>query len=596
MPDRLLVRVSDERTVEAEATWGQRAIWSCIQFMGEHDPYFNAGRVLPVPQRCGLTDVAEALGELLRRHETLRTVFEFADSTLRQTVQGCGELPVAVEPLSTAGHASADAAAWTRMYQLAGLVLPVHEWPVRIAVLTEDDRPRFVAVVFSHLAVDHTGADLVMADLAELLAGKRPPLPECRPVDQAAYERSEAGQATSATALRHWARTFRTIPASIFDYRTHDTGEHRFRRMIMYSEAVTAAAAAAAARLRVTSSAVLLAAQALVLGRYTGHDVVPVQLICANRDAERERLVGTVAGDGIVRVDLAQDSFARVVRRTFLAGVGAYRFGYYDPEAAWHLRAAEHLARGAVLGIGVYFNDVRDSVPSGVPTDPADERTIRRLAAATRIEQAGGWDLMDARVFLTVATAGAATRLSMLCDTAYVPTDDIVALLHGIERVVIAAATDDLTAQLISEAVGVPSVARGPDWVRGPDGWVDLAGTRALWRDLLPEGAVGGVFPDEDPTLTGSGLVGYLAGPQIGDLGDLHETFVAALGERTDVRAPSRYVRCAHGPDDPDDRLAWEKCPVLVEETGRRAEGTTGRLSVDPAVRRAAWVAAGAGC
>ncbi|WP_204003740.1 condensation domain-containing protein [Micromonospora lutea] len=588
--------MADQRTVDAEATWGQRAIWSCIQFMGEHDPYFNAGRVLPVPQRCGLTDVADALGELLRRHETLRTVFEPAGSTLRQTVQGAGELPVAVEPLSNAGDASADGAAWARMYELAGLAFRMREWPVRIAVLTEDDRPRFVAMVFSHLAVDHTGADLVMADLAELLAGRRPPLPERQPIDQAEYERSAAGQATSAAALRHWVRVLRSIPASIFDYRTHETGEHRFRRMIMYSEAVTVAAAVAAARLRVTSSAVLLAAEALVLGRYTGHEVVPVQLICANRDAERDRLVGTVAGDGVVRVDLAQDSFARIVRRTFLAAVGAYRFGYYDPEAAWRMRAAEHLARGAVLGIGVYFNDVRDSVSSVRPTDPVDGQSLRRIAAATRIEESGGWGLMDARVFLTVAAAGSSTRLSMLCDTAYVPTDDIVALLRGIERVVIAAATDDLSAQLLSETIGVPPVARGPGWVRGPDGWVDLAGTRALWRDLLPDGTVGGVFLDEDPALIGSGLVGYLAGPPVGDVGDLHEAFVAALGERTDVRAPARYVRCAHGPDDPDDRQAWAKCPVLAEETGRRTEGSTGRLSVDPAVRRAAWVAAGAGC
>ncbi len=580
MLDRIIISVKDAPSGVYPATWGQRAMWSCIKYLGDEEPRFFGVRILPVNPAADMAHVAQALGAVLKRHDTLRTIYHHDGDKLWQTVEGAGQLAVSCQ--SAAPGESAGDVARSIASGLAGEPVAMSGWPLRAAIIQAEGRPVFLVIVYSRIALDHGAAAILFAELRLLLDFGEPDRSYRSPADQSAYENSDSGQAVNAAAMAYWAKTLACGPVSIFDYQERPPATPRFITVSLDSSDVNAALDHAARRMAASSTAIMLAAEAVLLSRYTGHRLIPIQIISSNRyESQMRDVVGTLAWDSLIVLDAGAPTFGEVVRKASQAALIACRHGHYNPEEAWRLRAAEQLRRGGYLDLGSHLNYVSDVRPVGEPvpqTPTATEAGGRRLAGS------GGWEMNDARFFLTVRGIGTITRLSLCCDTAYVPAADMRQLLQDLECLLLSLADGDVELDRWGARANCVPAPRGPGWASCGDGWIDEAATERTWATVLG-GAPGAIFTTGDQGGPGDyGLVAYLADADDRPLAGLHEAFTRRLGERTDIRAPAWYIRCAAAPERRDSRQAWMRLPVLEQGSGRRSL-PGGVTSSDPADR-----------
>ncbi|MFC1419785.1 condensation domain-containing protein [Streptacidiphilus cavernicola] len=420
-------------------TWGQRAIWKSIRWLGDDAHYFNIRRIEPVPADLDSGQVEAALSALLCRHEALRTRFLETQDGWTQQVAAEGTLLLdRVEAGPGGGAEAADRLA----RELVGRTFRhAEEWPFRCALVLEDGRPAHLVLVFSHLGVDFWGVRELESDLRELFAGKESPAPSWQPLDQALFETEGPGAARGAASVEYWRRTLRAVPASLFRPVDDQGRPERFVRLGMDSPATAVAATVLAERCQVSTGTVLLAATAAVLGAHTGHSTVALQLIAVNRHDERSRrLVAAMAENALFALDVADGSFEQTVRRAFLAGMNAYRHAQYDPSAVDVVLDEARERSGGTLDLGYFFNDKRmhdrwEDLPAGREPD-----ALRALTGRTEISFVGAWERQDAAFFVHTTYAPDTCLLYLMADTELIARADIERLLRAFETLLVEAA------------------------------------------------------------------------------------------------------------------------------------------------------------
>jgi hypothetical protein len=540
-------------------------VWTCVEELGVDPAAFNLARIVDVPAGCDTERVLMALAGVVHAHDALRTVLSRSDGGLRQTAAGSGNLEVVIHEATTDDPRTAARAAAETM---ASGRFGRGEWQIRATLITHRGRPRHAVVVCGHLAVDHEGLALALGDLEALMAGRTASPRSRQPLDQAAFEQSPAGQAVSARALAHMSRTLAKGPVTLFDYPARPAAPPHFHRLVMRSEAVTVALAGAAQRLRVSTAAVLLAATATVLGRHTGHGRAGLRVICANRNSDGQRdLVGTLAWDGVISLDVGEQPFDETVRKCFRASLAMNSRSHYDPGAARRLWCEHEVRLGATQDLSAHVNDMRDAPTDPVARVPTDASSLWELTRRTTVAEAPCADNGDARFYLSARNRERSTVLSLVCDTRYFAPDAMHRLLLAVEGIVTAAANGAAAERQPPELTGIGPVARGTGWVRCGDGWLDLAAVQLLWRQVTADGRSMVFLPDAQRSA--GGLVGYfVAEPGLSPAG-LHAAFMDALRDRTDVRAPAWYVGCDRAPEQTGDLLTWQRMTVVVEGSGR---------------------------
>ncbi|HLU32805.1 MAG TPA: condensation domain-containing protein [Natronosporangium sp.] len=552
----------------APLTWGQRAIWDPIRWFGEDANYFNISTLLPVPRGASLSDVTRAVRMVIERHEGLRTRYRTTPAGPTQEIHATGVFPVPVWE-APEGGVTAFAAAVLR--DLAAATFREQEWGWRCAVVTQQGVPRRLAVVFNHQVADGWASRLVTTQLAEALRGAAAAAgTPWQPSEQVAYERTGEGARRGEISLRAWRRELRTVPRSMFDFPARTPASPRFWKLAMTSRAAAVAAQLIAERAKVTTSAVLLAASAAVLGAFTGHRRVVMQLIVANRfDPARRSLVAPMAQDGLFVLDLGGAGFDQTAQRAYRSALTSYRYSYYDPAAMADLRREYAAQRGGHLDLSVYFNDARFqdrwvTTPRSAPPPEA----LAELTPATTVDVVGKWARQDAKFFISTVAIDTCV-LNILTDTAFVPPDQAEALLRAVEALLLRAAVADEDASTLAASL-VTGVRRGPGWVECDHGWVDLHATRTVLREALGEPRLG-LFAEPAATAadTQHRLVAYLAAADPVTPAQLHATCLAAVGTRTDVLTPHEYVVCAGAPADPSDLAGWRRQPVRHRGNGR---------------------------
>jgi hypothetical protein len=562
------IRVDGCRGADAPATYAQRGMWWATNWMGRDDPYFNLGWKFPLPAGADLDRLAVALRRMLERFDTFRTTFELRDGELRQVVATSGSLVV---DMHEAASGSVEETATLVLGSLVGAGFRADaEWPIRLAVVTADGRPQLLVMAFNHLALDLHGWRVVELTLNQLLADPSTDLPDhtgWQPVDQAAYQSSAEGRAANRAALDRWVSILRSAPPTLFDFGTVPEQGDRYWSFRMDSRALSAALATVAERTRISDGAVLLAAVSTVLGIYSGHDDVVVQVNVANRIIEGSQdVAGYLCWDSLFHLHLAGLSFDAVTRRSFRAALETYQHGVYEPASARAIRAAAEYEFGAHIDLGCHLNDRRErtgltaAMVRGTAPDFAallDQTRVCFVETQPRVDTRFHLHAMDDEV--------GSVSLELMCDTRYVPVGDIDRVLRAIERLVVAAASRDLTPNEIQDSINLAATRR-TGWIRHGRGWVDLPATRLAWRNLV--GPAGAIFAD--PLLDGtSRLLGYAVGAEHQGVSSLHGAFVGGLGDRSDIRAPDFYVCCSEAPSDIHDELAWARSTVVEQGTGR---------------------------
>jgi hypothetical protein len=533
--------------------------------------HFVSSSTCELPGGCTRAAVIGGIAHVLWRYDVLRTLFTGTEQDLRQVVQGSGRMAV---PVYRASGGEAGEIAGQIASELAGRPFENdREWPARFAIVEDGDVPAYVVMATDRLAFDGHGVAAVEEDMVKACLGDADTsLPQWQPLDEAAYEQSPEGQAQNERALGYWRTTLQQAPGSLFDFPVFPAGPMRYCHLQVKSAGMTHAMRMLRRSSRLSASSLIISAAAVVLGQYSGHQEIVMRMVAGNRlGRARKNMVATLTSEGVFLLNLAGLPFSQIARNAFRASGSANQFAFCDPAAVETAWADLRLRRGAYLDLGICFSDVQGGFadPRAEPpeVDDLDEAELRKLAELTTVTDsytpAG---ILGMRMFLVAWDRGD-IMLQLSCDTQYVPAEAGRELLLGIERLLMAAACRDLTAAEFSQVTGVKPVSRGEDWMRFGSDWVDVAAAGRLWRKVVGAGQSAVVWdqaPDGERR-----LVGYVAGEQPPGFTALHRAFVAALGERSDVRAPDCYRHVARPPADPDRPASWLEALVLAEHSGR---------------------------
>ncbi|MFK8907650.1 hypothetical protein ACJA3G_11480, partial [Streptomyces sp. YS-3] len=202
----------------------------------------------------------------------------------------------------------------------------------------------------------------------------------------------------------------------------------------MDSSAAFLAVRALAGQWRVSTSAVLLTAVALLLGARSGQPVCALRLLAANRTHPAlQQAVANLHQEVLTTLDLRAEDIRTVARRAFAAGTLAYANGLFDPDGANELIRAEGRRRGEPLHLSCCFNDIR--------TDH-DLRTLGPAVSAEEIRAAlprtvvAPCDFEEAETFFLVVvdTDPGWLRFVLCAETAALPPEEVHTFLRRLER------------------------------------------------------------------------------------------------------------------------------------------------------------------
>ncbi|MFF9021131.1 condensation domain-containing protein [Streptomyces eurythermus] len=435
------------RSGTGPATWGQRAIWGVVTRLGDDAPRYNLRLDLPLDPPRPASRVLADLTELLRMHDSLHTrLLPDGEDGLRQVVDGCGELPVAVR---TCAVAKAPAVGEALLDELAGRSFDhARQWPFRVGLVECEGLVRRLVLAASHTAMDLWGEGRMLRDLrlieaggtAESLLAARPAL---QPLQAAEFQASPLGRRRDEAARRYWCERLTAGPRRIFtapaapDLADTDPGR-LFPNALLRSPALAVAVERVAAGWGVSDAAVLLGAASHQLARMSGSDDILFQVVVSNRfQPAAAESVSTMAQEAVFLLPDAGRDFQDAVRRTRSVSFSAFRHAGYDK---WALdrEVARLVERGEAADHSYWWNDTRDPGTGPFDTTGRPRAALTELTGRTELS----WPTeflprANVSVAVDVLTAPGALELCMTADPAVLTRDGMETFLRGVERLVV---------------------------------------------------------------------------------------------------------------------------------------------------------------
>ncbi len=335
--DRPEPLVAGERPAVIPLSFAQTRLWFIDQFQGP-SPMYNITVALRLRGLLDAHALAAALGDVVGRHESLRTVFASADGIPQQVVVPADRIGFACDIIDARGwhedrlrEGMAAAARYT--FDLA------NESPLHTELFSVDDDEHMLVVAVHHIAADGWSITPFARDLgiayASRCAGQAP---EWEPlavqyVDYTLWQRAHLGAVDDrdsriAAQLDFWADTLAGLPERLqlpTDRPYPQVADHRGARLAVDWPAELQQQLRRVAREHnATSFMVIQAAFAALLSKISASDDVAVGFPIAGRpDPTLDELIGFFVNTLVLRVDVAGDpTFAELlaqVRRRSLA-------------------------------------------------------------------------------------------------------------------------------------------------------------------------------------------------------------------------------------------------------------------------------------
>jgi hypothetical protein len=458
---RIMVPFAGAGAGTGPLTWAQEGVRWAMRRTGNT---MNIGGAMPLPPGTPVEQIARELRFIVSRHPSLRTRYRFpAGGVAEQVVSDAGEIPLEIFDVPP-DRDPAEVADEVRVHYEFTPFDYVEEWPVRMGVVRVAGALTHVVVMYCHLAVDGDGIGAIVRDLTNLDrstgAELGPPAPATQPLELAAWQAGPAGRRQSDHALRQWERMLRAVPPRRFG-RSAAPQEPRYWELVVTSPAVRLALDAVAARTRLQTGQLLLAAQAIALGRVTGNATSVAQVLVNNRF--RPGLADSVSQltqVGLCVIDVADSTFDEVAVRAFRAAMAAYKMGYYD--TLGHQALLERIDReiGEHVDVSCFVNDRRSQALSEPEPEPEPQAGAGAageaadpgaLDAAAQVQAAlplttMRWGLRqdgyDGTFYLHIDSAGDAVQLTLWADTHHLAPDDLWECARQIEAVLVSAVSD----------------------------------------------------------------------------------------------------------------------------------------------------------
>ncbi|WP_181861142.1 non-ribosomal peptide synthetase [Streptomyces diacarni] len=287
---------------------------------------YTVNWLIPLPTSVEQSVVSDALREMTRRHEPLRTTLREEDGRVWQVIADEQRLDLPVTDLSALPEEQAEAQAQDEIRRWWAQPFDVVTGPLVRARLIRTSRTEQVLVLAAHHTV-FDGYSIGVFDqeflqiCRALTDGEPSPLPDLavQYADYAVWQQSWLEETRLAFHLDYWKEQLAEAP-EVLSLPTDfpRPGERSFagdfvRRQL--SPATTRRITEVSRGHQVTNYLALLSGFAVFLARYSGQEVVVIGVPVADRNrVELESMVGFLVNTVAVRVDLRGDpSFADVL-------------------------------------------------------------------------------------------------------------------------------------------------------------------------------------------------------------------------------------------------------------------------------------------
>ena len=318
-----------ERTGALPLSFGQERLWF-LQRLQPESAFYNVASALRLRGALKARALERALGEIVRRHEALRTVFREVEGGAVQEVAPFSGFVLPVEDVAEADvlrRAQADAAA---PFHLAAGPL----FRATLLRVAADDHALLLCL--HHAVCDGWSVGVLFRELSVLYeaygSGAESPLPPL-PVqyaDFAAWQRAYLAGAALEDQLAWWKSRLAGLPTLLelpTDHPRPAVQSYRgAHELVAFSAEVVAKLEALARAEGASLFMVLLGAFQLLLGRYAGtHDVVVGSPVAGRTRRETEGLIGFFVNTLVLRTDLGGDpGFRALLGRVRETTLGAY--------------------------------------------------------------------------------------------------------------------------------------------------------------------------------------------------------------------------------------------------------------------------------
>jgi amino acid adenylation domain-containing protein len=322
-------------------SFAQQRLWFIDQ-LEPGSPLYNMPVALRIEGPLDAGVLALCLGEIVRRHESLRTVFavfeglEGLDGTPVQVIRPAASFVLPLVDLSGLPESRRDVLALRLAGEEAGRPFDLARGPLLRGVLLRlGEEDHAVALTMHHIAGDGwsmgTLVREVVALYAAFAAGLPSPLPEL-PVqyaDFAVWQHSRLYGEVLENEISFWRRELAGLPP-LLDLPTDRPrpAAQSYRgasRPVHLPAALTREAEALGRREGATLFMVLLAGFQALLAQTSGQDDLAVGSPVAGRNqVETEGLIGFFVNTLVLRGDLSGGSFRELLGRTRETALAAY--------------------------------------------------------------------------------------------------------------------------------------------------------------------------------------------------------------------------------------------------------------------------------
>ena len=334
LPAPNIKRVS--RDGELPLSFAQQRLW----FFHQLDPDSTAYNIPGAVRLAGLLNLPafdQALGEIVRRHETLRTTFPAREGLPAQVIHPPQSQPLPIINLSELSPG--DQARATEQLAVAEALRPfdLERGPLlRVKLLRLGAQEHVTLFTMHHIAGDAWSSGSFVRELAafyEAFSSGTPSLFPELPIqyaDFAHWQRCLLQEEVLERHLNYWKQKLSGAPQvmELLPNRPRPAmrGLRGAKQSLALSRSLSDALATLSQQQGVTLFMTLLAAFQVLLRHYVKHDDIVVGTDVANRNqSETEGLIGFFINQLVLRVSLSGDlTFQKLLGRVREVALGAY--------------------------------------------------------------------------------------------------------------------------------------------------------------------------------------------------------------------------------------------------------------------------------
>jgi amino acid adenylation domain-containing protein len=350
---------------------GQERIWFLEQ-LGLGGPAYNIAAALRLGGTLDVRALEHSFGEVIRRHEILRTTFEIVEGAVVQVIHESRAFHVEVSDLSRLHEADREAEVQHLASDDASLPFDLTVGPLlRVRLIRLGTTSHVVLVNMHHIISDGWSINVLIREVSSLYAsfagGDAFPLPEL-PLqygDYCRWQRDWSKGGSLASQVAYWKGRLAGAPAALELPIDHQRPVIQSlagaAKSFSVSEELTSRVTDLGRLEGVTTYMVLLAAFSVLLSRYCGQeDVVIGTPIAGRRYRELEGLIGLFLNLLVLRTDLSgRPTFRELLRRVKETTLSAYAHQDLPYEKlVQELRPARDLSRQPLVQVLFAFQNV----------------------------------------------------------------------------------------------------------------------------------------------------------------------------------------------------------------------------------------------